>query len=148
MSKKLAPVLIGIILLAPFASRAAGPSVTASSVWIREAPPGAEVMAGYLVLSNHTDQAITLKGVTSPDFRSVAVHQSMQHNGTDNRPPVTHLVIPARHHVTLAPGGDHLMLMKPAKRLYDGDLVTLILNFSDGSSLTIMAPVRREPPAH
>lgn len=142
-------VLLFILLtLAPFASHAQGPSVSASGVWIREAPPGVEVLAGYLVLTNHTDTALTLTGVISSDFGSVAVHQSVRRDGQDGMQPVPHFVIPAHQSVTLAPGGYHLMLMKPAKRLFDGDLVTLTLDFSDGSSLAIMAPVRREPPAH
>lgn len=147
MRKALA-VLLGASLLMPFALRAAGPSVSASRVWIREAPPGAEVMAGFLVLTNHTGAALTLTNITSPDFGSVAVQQSRQTGGVRGAQSGAPLGIPAHQSVTLAPGGEQLLLQKPAKPLYDGDLVTLTFNFSDGSALTIMAPVRQDAPAH
>lgn len=141
-------LLLILLTLAPFASRAQGPSVSASGVWIREAPPGGEVMAGYLTLTNHTGQTLALTSASSTDFGSVAIHQSVQHGGSESTQPVPHFVIPAHQSVTLAPGGYQLMLLKPARRLFDGDLVTLTLNFSDGSALTIMVPVRRDAPAH
>ena len=45
-----------------------------------------------------------------------------------------------------APGGYHLMFMQPHKRYYDGALISVTLAFSDHSSLTILAPVRRDAP--
>ncbi|MGA9851943.1 MAG: copper chaperone PCu(A)C [Gammaproteobacteria bacterium] len=132
--------------LMPLVSHADGPAVAASHVWIREAPPGVSVMAGYLTLENLSDQTLTLASVTSPDFGSVMVHKSVQHGDMESMEPVVNLGIPAHKSVVFAPGGYHLMLMKPVKQLFDGDLVTLTLNFSDHSSLTIMAPVRSDQP--
>lgn len=140
-------LLLGTLLLAPLASHATGPSVSAGNVWIREAPPGAEVMAGYLVLTNHTDQPLALAAVTSPDFGAVVVAANAPHAGTTGAQTVARFVIPAHQNITLAPGKSYLLLSKPVKPLFDGDLVTLTLNFSDGSALTILAPVRHEAPA-
>ncbi|MGH8403048.1 MAG: copper chaperone PCu(A)C [Gammaproteobacteria bacterium] len=148
MPRRIFISLLVALSLIPFASHADGPSVAASHVWIREAPPGVSVMAGYLTLENLSGQTLTLVGVTSPDFRSVMVHKTVQLNGMDSMEPVTGLAIPAHKSVVFAPGGYHLMLMQPVKRLYDGDLVTLMLTFSDHSSLIIMAPVRRDQPQH
>lgn len=148
MKPGLSLLLLGALLLAPFASHAAGPSVSVSGVWIRAAAQGADVMAGYLVLTNHTGAPLTLTSIASPDFGSVSVQQSVQHGDTNGTQSVARLAIPAHQSTTLAPGGDHLTLMKPAKPLFEGDLVTLTLNFSDGSSLTILAPVRQNAPAH
>ena len=61
---------------------------------------------------------------------------------------VAQVLVPAHGSVEFKPGGYHLMLMQPKKNLFSGDLVTLMLKFSDGSELAILANVRREPPAH
>lgn len=135
-----------LLLLIAGGANADGPSVTASRVWIPEAPPGVEIMAGYMTLTNQTDQVLTLDKVTSPDFSDVTLHQTLQQKGMDSMQAVKPLPIPAHNSVVLAPSGYHLMLMHPVKPLYGGDFVTLTLTFSDQSSLTIMAPVRRDAP--
>lgn len=135
-----------LLLLTASAANAVGPSVSATHVWIREAPPGVEALAGYMTLTNQTAQPLTLDKVTSPDFGEVTLHRTVQQHGMDSMQNLKSLALPARQSVTLAPGGYHLMLEHPVKPLYDGDLVTLTLIFSDQSSLTIMAPVRRDAP--
>lgn len=127
-----------LLLLAAGIVYADGPSVSASQVWIREAAPGIEAMAGYLTLTNHTGRALALEQATSQDFGAVTLQ-----NGTR---AVKALTLAAHASVKLAPDGDHLVLTHPVKTLYAGDFITLSLTFSDGSSLTIVAPVRRNPP--
>lgn len=146
MPRRFLRFLIPLLLLVAGAASADGPSVSANLVWIRQAPPGVEVMAGYLTLTNHTDHTLTLDSVSSPNFGSVAVHRTVQEHGMDSMQPVESLTLPPHGSVMFASGGYHLMLMKPVKPLFDGDLVTLTLRFSDHSSLTIMAPVRRDAP--
>ncbi|MDE2070910.1 MAG: copper chaperone PCu(A)C [Gammaproteobacteria bacterium] len=132
-------IFVGLLLLlAAGGALADGPSVNASHVWIREAPPGTEVMAGYLTLTNRTRHALALNGITSPDFGEVRLQ-----NGTQ---AVKALTLPTHASVTLGAGGDHLVLMRPARTFHVGDFVTLTITFSDGSSLAILAPVRRNPP--
>ena len=146
MSRCKCVLLLAFLMSAASTAHAEGPSILASHIWIRQAPPGAEVMAGYMTLTNQTGKAFTLDAVTSPNFGEVALHRTLQRNGMDSMQPVRSLLLAAHASVKLAPGGYHLMLMHPVKPLYDGDLVTLSLMFSDGSSLTIMAPVRRDTP--
>lgn len=148
MTRKIFIALFMALSLVPFASHADGPTVAASHVWIRAAPPGVKVMAGYLTLENLSDQTLTLIGFTSPDFGSVMVRNSLQKGVTDSMAPVTNLAIPPHKSIVFAPGEYRLMLMQPIKQLYEGDLVTLILAFSDHSSLIIMAPVRHDNPQH
>ncbi|MGH8278278.1 MAG: copper chaperone PCu(A)C [Gammaproteobacteria bacterium] len=148
MRAYLCTVLLATLLVVPGLSLAAGPSVSASGVWVRAAPAGVEFMAGFLTLTNHTDQLLTLTRITSPDFGSVNVVQTPESRQAGPPPASTPLRLPAGQSVTLAPGGQQLRITKPVHRLYEGDLVTLLLSFSDGSSLTIMAPVRRRPPGH
>jgi periplasmic copper chaperone A len=132
----------------PAAMSADGPTVRVHHVWVREAPPGVDVMAGYFVLENLTGKSLALTDVSSPDFGSVMMHESMVKEGQESMQEVAKIEIPARGSVEFKPGGYHLMLMQPKKNLFSGDMVTLMLKFSDGSELAIMANVRREAPAH
>jgi copper(I)-binding protein len=136
-----------LALLLPASALGDGPTVRASHVWIREAPPGISVLAGYFTLENLTGAALDLTGVSSPDFGSAMLHETVEKDGTGSMREVAKLTIPARGRVEFKPGGYHVMLMQPRKNMFSGDLVTLVFSFSDGSQLTLIAPVRREPPA-
>ena len=146
---RIARFCIGLLSLAlSFAVWGAGPAVSASHVWIRQAPPGVSVLAGYFTLQDLTDKPLELKSVSSPDFGSVEMHRSFVKDGQEQMEPVPSIALPAHGGVEFKPGSFHLMLMQPKKNLFAGDMVTLTLQFSDGSELTLMAPVRRDPPQH
>ena len=132
----------------PAALMADGPSTHVSHVWIREAPPGVDVLGGYFILENLTAKPLSLTGVSSPDFGSVMMHETVQQGGQESMREVAEVDLPAHGSVEFKPGGYHLMLMQPKKNLSAGDTVTLMLTFSDKSELAILAPVRRDPPAY
>jgi periplasmic copper chaperone A len=140
-------LLLMVAVVLPLAS-AAGPSVRASLVWVRQAPPGIAVLAGYFTLQNLTDQPLTLTTVESRDFGSVEMHRSFIKDGVEEMDPVPSIAIPAHGSVEFKPGGYHLMMMRPKKNLFAGDMAEVTLTFSDGSQLAILAPVRHDPPAH
>ncbi|MFI4967742.1 MAG: copper chaperone PCu(A)C [Gammaproteobacteria bacterium] len=140
-------LLLMVAVLLPLAN-AAGPSVRASLVWIRQAPPGIAVLAGYFTLQNLTDQPLTLTAVESRDFGSVEMHRSFIKDGVEEMEPVPSIAIPAHGSIEFKPGGYHLMMMQPKKNLFAGDMAEVTLSFSDGSQLAILAPVRHDPPAH
>ncbi|HSN17873.1 MAG TPA: copper chaperone PCu(A)C [Gammaproteobacteria bacterium] len=145
IARRLASVLL---MLLPFAALGDGPSVGASHVWIRQPPPGIGVVAGYLSVQNFTAKPLDLISISSPDFGSVEMHRSFIKDGQEQMESVPAVTIPAHGSMAFKPGSYHLMLMQPKKILFPGDIVTLDLSFSDGSELTIMAPVRHDPPAH
>jgi copper(I)-binding protein len=143
----LLPLLLMSALL-PLMAAADGPSVRASLVWIRQPPPGMNLLAGYFTLSNLTDKPLTLTAVESPDFGSVEMHRSFVKDGVEEMQAVPSVAIPAHGSVEFKPGDYHLMLMQPKKNLFVGDMVSVTLTFSDGSQLAILAPVRHDPPQH
>ncbi|HLW74289.1 MAG TPA: copper chaperone PCu(A)C [Gammaproteobacteria bacterium] len=143
--RRLLPLLL---LLAAASAWCDGPTVRASHVWIRDAPPGIKVLAAYFTLQNLTDKPLNLVAVSSPDFDAVMLHQSVVKGGVESMLPVDSLIIPADGSVELQPGGYHVMLMQPKRNLFSGDMVTLMLTFSDKSELAILAPVRHDPPEH
>lgn len=114
--------------------------------WAREAPPNAAVMAAYLTLHNHSAQTYTLVSAASADFERVEIHRTQQQDGMTTMIPVSRVMLSANGSVSFQPGGLHLMLMQPKKPLKAGDAVTLRLFFSDESSLSISAPVKKAAP--
>ncbi|HID48508.1 MAG TPA: copper chaperone PCu(A)C, partial [Chromatiales bacterium] len=52
-------------------------------------------------------------------------------------------VIPAGGRVELAPGGFHLMLIKPGRVFRAGDTITVTLQLDNGQSLAVPMPVKK-----
>ena len=97
--------------------------LSASEAWIREAPPGADVLAGYVTLSNAGAQEQSICHAQSEAFGSVEFHQMSMEHGQMQMRQLDRLAIPARGSVKLAPGGMHLMLMQPRASLKAGQKV-------------------------
>lgn len=131
-----------ILLLIPPAIAATKP-VAVHGAWVREAPPGAEVMAAYLVLENPSARPRTLRRVTSPQFSRVEIHRTELHDGMASMVPQDHVTIPARGRLSFAPESYHLMLIGSRRALHAGDQVTLTLHFDGVPPLRVVAPVRR-----
>ena len=102
--------MIALVLLAACGS--SKPPLVASEVEITPPMPGRMMSAGYLVLTNNTDEAIVIDGVTSPQFGAVEIHHTILENGISRMRRIEELVVPARGSVTLERGGKHLMLMR------------------------------------
>ena len=113
--------------------------------WVREAPPGARMMAAYMTLINRGKEDITLADVNSPAFRMVMLHKSVMVDGMARMSHVDELVIPAGASVALEPGSFHLMMPAPDTRLVSGDKVEFILEFTDDSQVRVQAEVRKAP---
>ncbi|HVC28048.1 MAG TPA: copper chaperone PCu(A)C [Gammaproteobacteria bacterium] len=144
MSRKFVVLLSMLIGMTPFAIRADGPGVSATHVWMRVTKPDANALTGYMILKNLSNQTLTLATISSPDFESIVIRRGTSDDDKADLQPLSKLSIPAHKSLSFAPNSYYLVLIKPVKKLYDGDLVTLTLTFSDHSSLTIMAPVRRD----
>lgn len=136
--------LCGLLLLAMAAAPlSAEVELEVRNAWIREAPPGAQVHAGYLEISNHGTTDTALTGISSKDFGAVEIHRTVVEDGMARMQRIERLEVPAGGKATLAPGGYHLMLFRPARALTAGDTAGLLLHFSDGICRNTTAVVRR-----
>lgn len=132
-----------LVALGMLAAMPAAADLDISQPWVREAPPTARVMAGYMNISNTGADAVSVIAVSSPGFASVELHRTVVEDGIARMEPVGQLDIAAGSSVSLEPGGLHLMLIEPAQVLTEGDSVTLILHRADGVCMHIQAPVQR-----
>jgi copper(I)-binding protein len=139
-------VLISASLLAAAYVWAADVPVAVRDAWIRESPPGATMLAGYMRIENHTDAVHFLTGVHSASFGSVMVHRTVVEGGMARMVHQQRVEIPPGGHVSFEPGGYHLMLMAPERPLRAGDRVELVLELADGAELPAAFEVRRAGP--
>jgi copper(I)-binding protein len=138
--RALAAAALALLLMA-CAERGAEP-VAVEDPWIREAPPGARALAGYMDIVNHHNEPVALLHANSPEFERVELHVT-RHDGDRMRmEQVDHIALPPRETVQLVPGGLHLMLIGPERPFAAGDRVRIELSFSDGTVRDVVFPVR------
>lgn len=109
--------------------------------WVKAAPSGMTAMFG--TLHNDTGQDVTVTSATSPQAGRVELHEvAMVAGEMQMRPKDGGFVVPAGGDHSLAPGGDHLMLLALPRAIEPGEEVTLTLSLSDGSSVTVSGPAK------
>jgi copper(I)-binding protein len=141
-------LVAGIAATTGGACAAPGPTCapTLEAAWIRAAPPGSTMLAGYAVLHNACATPVRVVGADSPDFASVSLHATMDTGGVSHMHAAGPLDVAAKANLPLAPGGTHLMLMGPAKALPEGARATVRLVLADGRRIAAPFEVRRDAP--
>jgi len=110
--------------------------------WVAAVPPSARVSAAYMKIENHTREARTLVGASSPGARLVEIHEMKMEHGMMKMARVPRVVIPAQGVLELEPGGLHLMLIDLEAPLRLGDTVSITLHFAGGLRQTATAKVQ------
>jgi copper(I)-binding protein len=131
------------IALSISSTGAAQSSLSVRDAWIREAPPVASTLAGYMVIENHGPEPRKLIAAESAAFKAIELHRTMFENGIARMTPQDSVSIPAGGQVALEPGGYHLMLIGSAEPLRAGDEVTVLLTFDEGERTTVTLPVKK-----
>ncbi|MEJ1090249.1 copper chaperone PCu(A)C [Microbacterium istanbulense] len=127
---------------APAASAPAADAITLDDAWVKSAEEG--MTAAFGVLINEADTDVTLVAASTTAAGMTELHET---TADDSGAMVMREVedgftIPAAGDFALEPGANHLMLMELAAPLLAGDEVTVTLEFSDGSTLDVTAPVK------
>jgi copper(I)-binding protein len=117
-------------------------AVRVEEAWVRAAPPGATMWAGYMTLHNTGKNPARFEWAQSDAFGMIELHRSMTVNGMETMRPAGAQTIPAGGNLRFEPSGLHLMLMDPRRALRVGDVVRFRLHFADGSFVDTTAPVR------
>ena len=120
-------VLILFVLFAAVAacdSDGGRPPVVAANVLVTAPAPGMPMAAGYLDISNHSGATIRITRVSSPDYESVEMHETVVEDDVARMRAIPVLEIADGGTVVFEQGGKHLMLMRPT-----GTPDTITLNF-------------------
>ena len=123
-------------------------TVTVTGAWIRATPPGAVTAGGYFTLTNHGRDPVRLAGASTPAAAKLELHHMSMAGGVMTmRPMPNGAVVAAGASLSLAPGGDHVMLTGLRRPLKAGDHVRVVLNLVPGGAMAFDFPVRQEAPA-
>lgn len=129
-------IRIGAALLLLFAQGAqADGKLGIYDAWIRAAPPGATMMAGYATLKNEGDESLIVLTVQSDAFRMTSLHETIVNEGVVKMRDIHRLVIAPGQSVQLEPGGRHLMLMQPRQAVAIGEKVAIRFMLADGQRI-------------
>ncbi len=127
------PVTLAVVLAClVFACSVESVPLAATNLAISRPLPGMPMSAGYLTLTNNTTQAIRITRVSSPEFESVEMHESVLEDGMARMYALGDLMILPGRAVEFARGGKHLMLMRPRD-----DIETVTLEFYAGNALIL-----------
>ena len=136
---------IAAALLLAVAGAIAAPKATlrVQDAWSRATPPVAPVAGGFLTVVNAGDRPDVLLGAESDLSQRVELHEMRMDGGMMRMRELTDgLPVPARGKVVLAPGGYHLMFIKPKRALVEGERFTATLRFRDAGKVTTTFTVR------
>lgn len=141
-------LLASILLFAvPAAVQAADEAALQfDAAWIRAAPPSSKVMAGYVRISNSGSTDVVIEALSSPAFGSSQMHEMREAEGMMQMRALPELSIAPGASVDLAPGGTHLMLMRPTRALGVGERVQIDFVLRDGGRQTATFEVRDDAP--
>jgi copper(I)-binding protein len=106
-----------------------------TDAWIRAAPPGASMLAGYATLKNTGDAPISVLTVQSDVFRMASLHETVIEGSVSKMRELHSLDLAPGQSVTLQPGGKHLMLMQPRHEVVAGEKVEMLFLLADGTRL-------------
>ena len=137
------PYLLLAAMLVGACSAEPQPPLVATELVVTQPMPGAGMSAAYLSLTNNTEATIRITRVTSAQFGSVQLHESILDNGIARMRAIPALEIPAGETLTLQRGGKHLMLMRPT-----GPADVVSLQFFDDDNLVLSVDTAFEPKAH
>lgn len=138
----------GLVLAAVVSAlvHAQPPPLAFEQPWIRAAPPSAAVMAGYVRIVNRGANQVQIESVSSAAFGAAHLHEMREIDGVMKMRSLDELRVGAGQSAALAPGGLHLMLMRPAAALRAGDTAPIEFVLKDGSRHRVDFEVRADAP--
>ncbi len=120
----------------PGAARGSAPRLRVEGAYVPQ-PASPDVAAAYFTVVNSGGAADTLTGVRSDVSGDTMVHRTVgERMQMVSDPPV-----PAHGRLVFSPGGYHVMIDKPVRRLRAGDHVTLTFTFRRSAAITLRVPV-------
>ena len=96
-----------------------------ADAWIREPPPVSRVAAGYVSITNSSDNDYVINRFESDCCTTIMAHETVAEDAKTKMKHLSKITIAAKQTVKLEPLGKHLMLVKPAQALTDGQQINI-----------------------
>lgn len=146
LQQTMAALATMLALCASGAVAAAG-TLDVGQAWVRAAPPGVPMLAGYADLRNTGDAPLRITAVESDAFGSVSLHETTVVDGVSRMRELPGLAVEPGASVRLEPGGKHLMLMEPRQPVDAHTTLTLSFVLEDGRRVDASFVVTDQAPA-
>jgi periplasmic copper chaperone A len=115
-----------------------GPEIRVTDGRVTIPPPGASTSAGYFTLENGADQVAEIRGLSSPAFGAIEMHETRTEGGVSSMHRLESVTVPARGRVAFETGGKHLMMFRPTGALERGSRVPVVFTLvRDGQPTTL-----------
>ena len=116
----------------------ASPSIASTDIaiehaWTPQGPMTMTMHAGYFMLTNHTADTLELISVSSDHYGQIEIHKADMVDGLSSMRKLNKLAVLSHEKVVFSPGGLHLMMRDPLKRLQLGD--TFIVRLESESDI-------------
>ncbi len=112
-------------------------------VWAKSATVADGMTAVFGDMHTHAESGLRITAASSDAAAVTEFHEMVDGgNGMVMRKIEAPYQVPAGADTSLAPGGDHIMLLQLTRDLLPGDTVTIELTFSDGSTTSFDAVVK------
>ena len=134
-----------VVCLFSITTANAADSLQVENAWSPEAPPVAKVMAGYMKITNLTNNDIKILSAKSNLFNRVEIHLTEMSNGIMRMIKQENLNIKAKGHIELKPGGLHMMLMGKLKPIKADSVIAVTLTLDNGEIINLNLAVKNEP---
>lgn len=135
--------MAALLALAGTGFAAAETAVKVEQAWIRAAPPGAMMLAGYARLINAGSEPVVIRSASSAAFEVVEFHRTVEEDGVSKMRAAGDLELQPQAEIALEPGGLHLMLMRPRQEIREGATVVIDLLTAEGDIVPAVFSVRR-----
>lgn len=117
-------------------------SVEVEDSYVRATPPNLPNSAAFMTLKNDSNEDISIIKASSNVSKFVELHTHDMKDGVMKMYQIPKIDISANSQTVLKPGGLHIMFIGLHKPLKAGEEVVFTLEFSNGNTKTITAPVK------
>lgn len=117
-------------------------AITVSDAYVYLPMPGKTTTAAFFTIHNNTAKAVTLIGISADLAERVELHSHTHEDGMMKMRREENVLVPANSELVFESGAWHVMLFGVASSLQSGTQLPLVLNFSDGSHLSVTAHVK------
>jgi hypothetical protein len=140
-------VAVAVLSVNSFANQVTTDQVKFSNAWVKMPMPGMQMTAGFVDIENVTTSDIRVVAVrTSFSANSELHNMAMVNNVMQMRRAIDGWVITPGATLTLAPGGNHAMLMGLMSKLKNQSEVLLEFNIEGIGWVSVPAVVRPPKP--
>ncbi|MBD3670587.1 MAG: copper chaperone PCu(A)C [Gammaproteobacteria bacterium] len=136
-------MLASLGIVATIAFTQSAHAIEVSGAWIREAPPSARMIGGFMVIRNNSKQDVFLVRAQSKRVEHIEIHRTVHEEGMARMVRQNEVKIPANTSVTFKPGDYHLMMAAPKPPLKAGDKVNITLEFNEGEKVDVVYTVKK-----